>query len=177
MHKYIIYKVQDFNRQLCILLELQHRREITDKLRMDEQASGSRVSSSPVLKCDQTLLWRKVPCSSPDYYAERGSASFPMFPFGKRKNISRWKLGALFDRPVFSLLQPTEINCFLWNVLYLFGIDMQLRVCALNAHFYIQTDTVPTSVPEEGLGRDGVDEPLEQLARSLPAVVDFCQVC
>lgn len=47
----------------------------------------------------------------------------------------------------------------------------------LNAHCYTQTDTVPTSVPEEGLGRDGVDEPLKQLARSLPAVVDFCQVC
>ena len=76
---------------------------------------------------------------------------------------------------MFSLLQPTEIHCFLLNVLHSFGIDMQLRVCALNAHFY--TQTLPTFVPEEGLGRDGVDEPLEQLARSLPAVVDFCQVC
>lgn len=30
--------------------------------------------------------------------------------------------------------------------------------------------------PEEGLGRNGVDEPLEQLARSLPAVVHSRQV-
>lgn len=80
-----MYKVQDFNGQLCIRLELQHRPEITDKLRMDERASGSRVSSSPVLKCDQTLLWRKVPCSNPDSCAERGSASFPMFPFEKEE--------------------------------------------------------------------------------------------
>lgn len=33
-----------------------------------------------------------------------------------------------------------------------------------------------SSLLEEGLGRDGVDEPLEQLARSLPAVVDSRQV-
>lgn len=77
--------------------------------------------------------------------------------------------------PVFAVLQPAQMNFQLFRVFF-FGIGMQVGLCALKAHR--QTKMLPTlsSVPEEGLGRNGVDEPLEQLARSLPAVVDFCQV-
>lgn len=53
---------------------------------------------------------------------------------------------------------------------------MLVRVDALNAHLQTKTRPTHSSLPEEGLPGNGVDEPLEQLACSLPAVVEFCQV-
>lgn len=52
---------------------------------------------------------------------------------------------------------------------------------SLNDHIGSQREgrdqhTLLCTVPEEGFCRDGADEPLKQFARSLPAVVDFCQV-
>lgn len=43
-------------------------------------------------------------------------------------------------------------------------------------HHQLQKDELFSDMPEKGLGRNRVDEPLKQLAGSLPAVVDFCQV-
>lgn len=58
-----------------------------------------------------------------------------------------------------------------------FSRDWHADQC-LSAERTLEPKILPThsSLLEEGLGRNGIDEPLEQLARSLPAVVDSCQV-
>lgn len=56
-------------------LVMNSKHKSDDCVRSDRSLDGS-----PVLVCDQTLLWRIIPCNNLDSFVEQEWASFPTFP-------------------------------------------------------------------------------------------------